>query len=228
MANLFQRISLICRSKASALMDMLEDPAEVIDQTIIDAKKEYAEQLKNASEVFYNEKKVKDDLQELVDEKDKYNTIAERAVLAGNDGDATLALEHVAKVESQIKKQMDRVNLATKSADALRAKLDNFKEQIENMEGKAADIKADMANAKAAKASSKVQDHISESAFAAFDRLAERAEKERMEAEALNEYVESSTTSAEQDLEVKYSADSSADVATRLAELKAKLGVQEQ
>lgn len=39
MASLASRISLIVRSKANALIDSLEDPSEVVDQTIVDAKK---------------------------------------------------------------------------------------------------------------------------------------------------------------------------------------------
>ncbi len=222
MANLFSRISLICRSKVNALVDQFENPAEIIDQTIIDAKKEYADQVRQASEVFYNEKKVKKDLEDLIAERDKYNRIAERAVLAGNDDDATVALTQVGKLESKIKKQEERVTVAQNSADALRTKLDTLKSQIENMEGKAAEIKADMANAKAAEKASKVSGQINDSAFATFDRLAEKAEKERMKAESLNEYMDSQNKATE-NLEEKYSDGGNYDAAARLAEMKERL-----
>ena len=225
MANLFSRISLICRSKVNSLIDQFENPAEVIDQTIIDAKKEYAEQVRQSAEVFYNEKKVKKDLDELIAERDKYNRIAERAVLAGNDDDATLALTQVGKLESKIKSQEERLTVAQNSADALRTKLDTLKAQIENMESKAAEIKADMANAKAAEAASKVSGQINDSAFATFDRLQEKAEKERMKAESLNEYMDSQNNKAK-DLESKYSDGGNYDAAARLAELKARLNQQ--
>ncbi len=224
MASLFSRISLICRSKVSALMDEIENPAEVIDQTIIDAKKEYAEQLQAASTVLYNEKKVKEDLDELIAQKDKYNKIAERAVLADNDDDAVMALNHVADLEGKIKRQEERVALAEKNGNDLRKKLNDLKIEIETMEAKAAEIKADMANAKAAKAASKVSGQLNNSSFAAFERLAERAEKERMEAEALSEFEAQSGEAGVASLEDKYQADSKESTNERLAALKEKLG----
>ena len=115
MATLFERISLICRSKANALIEKFENPAELIAQTIIDAKKEYAESVKASAEVFAAEKKALDDLQALKDEKAKYETVAEKAVLAGNDDDARQALLKVDNLEGRITNAENRYLIARKA-----------------------------------------------------------------------------------------------------------------
>ena len=225
MANLLERMSLIVRSKTNALMDMFENPEEVIDQVIVDAKKEYANILKESMVVFANEDKLKENLETLQKDLTKWNTISEKAVLSGNDEDATKALERVEKIEQQIATCSSRLESATKDADALRVKLREIQEQIREMESKSADIKADMANAKASRATSKVLNRKGAKAFAEFDRLAEKAAKERRLAETEEKYSRDTSTSAEEDLEKKYGAGSSASVSSRLEEMKNRLGV---
>lgn len=224
MATLFERISLICRSKANALLEKFENPAELIDQTIIDAKKEYAESVKASAEVFAAEKKALSDLQALKEEKAKYETVAERAVMAGNDDDARQALVKVGELETRITNAENRYLVAHKNGDDLRAKLAQLRDGIADMEVRAQEIKADMAIAEATKKTTKITGSVSESAFATFDRLAEKAQKERMAAEAVSEYETEAMKSADEDLVKKYSAGTGdKSVEEKLAALKAKL-----
>ena len=224
MATLFERISLICRSKANALIEKFENPAELIAQTIIDAKKEYAESVKASAEVFAAEKKALSDLQALKDEKAKYETVAEKAVLAGNDDDARQALLKVDNLEGRITNAENRYLIAHKNGDELRAKLAQLRDGIADMEQRAQEIKADMAIAEATKKTSTISGAIKDSAFATFDRLAEKAQKERMAAEALSEYESNAMKSTDADLLKKYAAaETNQSVEDKLAALKAKL-----
>ena len=223
MATLFERISLICRSKANALIEKFENPAELIDQTIIDAKKEYAESVKASTDVFTAEKKALADLQALQDEKAKYDLVAERAVIAGNDDDARQALTKAADLETRITNAENRYLVAHKNGDELRNKLAQLKDGIADMEQRAQEIKANMAIAEATKKTSKISGTINASAFATFDRLAEKAQKERMAAEAISEYESDAMKSEDADLLKKYAAGAtSQSVEDKLAALKAK------
>lgn len=225
MATIFERISLICRSKTNALLEKFENPAELIDQTIIDAKKEYAESVKASAEVFAAEKKALADLQALNKEKEQYETVAERAVLAGNDDDARRALMKASELEGRITNAENRYLIAHKNGDELRRKLTQLKEGIADMEQRAQEIKADMAIAETTKKTTKISGSVSASAFATFDRLAEKAQKERMAAEALSEYEAEEMKNEDEDLLKKYSAASTdASVEEKLAALKANLG----
>ena len=224
MASLASRISLIVRSKANALIDSLEDPAEVIDQTIVDAKKEYADLLKQSTDVFVNEKKCLKDKEDVQKEIDQFNSIAEKAVRAGNDDDATQALQHVTELEEKLDRANQRYEKAAASAKALRDKLTEMSDNIKTMEERAAGIRADMATAKVTEKVSKVK--VNDSAFKTFDRLAEKAEKERMAAETLEEFEDKKHEDKNEDLAKKYSTAKGPDVSDRLAALKAKVGQQ--
>lgn len=224
MASLFERMSLIVRSNINELMDKFEDPAAVIDQVVLDAKKDYAKCKKDSAQVLANERKTQDDLDECNQNIKKWNTIAEKAVMAGDDGDATRALENAAEWEGKLPSYQERANQAKAQADALRKKLNDMAEQIKDMESKSADIKADMANAKAAKTTARVSGKIGSSAFDQFDRLAEKAASQRREAEAMAEFEDDPVGASDRDLEKKYAGAGTSPVSDRLAALKAKMG----
>lgn len=224
MAGIWERASLILRSKFNNWMDGLERPDEVIDQVIIDASTDYARCKKESATVLANEDKAKEDLIEYKKELEKWNAIAEKAVRAGQDDHATRALENVEKYENKIATQEERVKQAVKQADAARAKLNNMAEQIEELKSRAADVKADMANANSAKVTAKMSGKIGSSAFDQFDRLAEKAARERREAEALNAFDEDPVGSSDAELEKLYGGVSTSTVSDRLAALKEKMG----
>lgn len=221
MASLASRISLIVRSKANVLIDSLEDPSEVVDQTIVDAKKEYAELLRQSSDVFVNKKKCLEEKEDIENEIAQFNTIAEKAVKAGNDDDATQALIHVAELEEKKERAEQRYEKASAAAENLRKKLTEMSKNIRAMEQRAAEIKADMATAKVTEKVAKVK--VDDSAFKTFDRLAEKAEKERMSAEVMDEFADNAAKDENADLAKKYGKTSDPDVSERLAALKAKL-----
>lgn len=81
-----------------------------------------------------------------------------------------------------------------------------------------------MAIAEATKKTSKISGSINANAFATFDRLAEKAQKERMEAEALSEYEANAMKDEDADLLKKYALGASdQSVEDKLAAFKAKI-----
>lgn len=221
--GLFDRIAFITRSKANALLDDLEDPVESINQTIEDATKEYAQVKASAAQVIASETQAKNTLKEYEEKVAAYNRAAENAVAAGDDSSAVIALDKVAEYEALVAKWQTKVTNATKDADAMRNKLNDMARDINDMKAKASEIKADLANAEASRAVAKVQKNAGESAISRFDKLAERAERERAEAEAMAS-LDSPIPDAGDDVLNKYANGSSAATAERLAALKAKMG----
>lgn len=220
--GLWDRIAFITRSKANALMDSLEDPQEAINQTIADASVEYAKVKAAAAKVIAGETSAKNTLAEYEKKHTQYEKAAENAVLAGDDASAEIALEKAAEYEALIADWEERVKTAVSDADAMRRKLNDMAQDINEMKARANEIKADFANAEAAKSVSKVQKVSSENAFSRFDKLAERATNERAEAEALSSLEKPLPDSGEDVLRKYGTASSSAS--ERLAELKARLG----
>lgn len=207
--GLFDRIAFITRSKANALLDDLEDPVQAINQTIEDATKEYAQ-------VIAGETRAKNTLREYEDKLAAYNKAAENAVLAGDDASATIALDKATEYETLVNTWKVIVANATKDADAMRNKLNDMARDIN-------EIKADLANAEASKAVSKVQKVSGESAFSRFDKLAEKAERERAEAEAMAS-LDQPIPDAGDDVLNRYANGGGGATSAKLAELKARLG----
>lgn len=212
--GLFDRIAFITRSKANALLDDLEDPVQAINQTIEDATKEYAQ-------VIAGETQAKNTLKEYEDKLAAYNKAAENAVLAGDDASATIALDKATEYETLVNTWKVKVANATKDADAMRNKLNGMARDINEMKAKASEIKADLAEA--SKAVSKVQKVSGESAFSRFDKLAEKAECERAEAEAMAS-LDQPIPDAGDDVLNKYANGGGGATSAKLAELKARLG----
>ena len=105
----------------------------------------------------------------------------------------------------------------------MRTKLNDMAQDINDMKAKASEIKADLANAEASKAVAKVQKASGgESAFNRFDKLAEKAERERAEAEAMAGLYKPIPDVGD-DVLNRYGTGSGA-AADKLAALKAKLG----
>lgn len=221
--GLFDRIAFITRSKANALLDDLEDPVQAINQTIEDATKEYAQVKAAAAQVIVGETRAKNTLREYEDKLAAYNKAAEGAVLAGDDASATIALDKATEYETLVNTWKVIVANATKDADAMRNKLNDMARDINEMKAKAGEIKADLANAEASKAVSKVQKVSGESAFSRFDKLAEKAERERAEAEAMAS-LDQPIQDAGDDVLNRYANGGGGATSAKLAELKARLG----
>lgn len=213
--EIVDRISRIIRAKTDGVLSQFEADPSVVDQTIVDAKKELARLKATAAPIYAAEKKAKEDLAEYQQKAKSYMSVAEKAVLADNDADAQEALNKSAEYEKKAKRQKGVVASQVSSANALRKKIDKMIDDISEMEDAAALIKADIANAKAAKASATL---TSESSKGTFERIGARAAAKRAEAEAL---ADMDAEPEEDDLLDKYGA---SEGAVSLADLKARLG----
>lgn len=197
------------------MLGQFENDPSVVDQTIVDAKKELAQLKATAAPIYAAEKKAKEELAEYQQKAKSYMSVAEKAVMADNDADAQEALNKSAEHEKKAKRQEGVVASQVTSANALRKKIDKMIDDISEMEDAAALIKADIANAKAAKASATL---TSESSKGTFERIGARAAAKRAEAEAL---ADMDTEPEKDDLLDKYGA---SEGAVSLADLKARLG----
>lgn len=92
MAGIFERIGDILSSNINALLDKAEDPGKMVDQYLRKAKEDLADVRKNTAAVMAEEKRCKRLVDEAKQEVKELTAYAEKAVLAGNDGDATIFL----------------------------------------------------------------------------------------------------------------------------------------
>lgn len=225
MAGIFERMATIAKANINELIDRFEDPEKIVDQTIADAKVEYAKVKRDSLSVLANESMAKKEMERLASEADKWHGIAANALKAGNEGDARKALDKENEYRASLAKQEGIYESAKAAADKLRDKLREMEDEIKEMESKAAQIKAMAVTAKATKAAAKVADKgIDRGAFEAFSRMEEKAGRQLAEAEVLESLNRDTGAEEEKALEEKYGS-GSVGTDDALAKLKEELGL---
>lgn len=212
-------------ANVNALLDKCEDPGKMVDQYLRNAKEDLAEVRANTAAVMAEEKRCKRIVDETQAEVNELMAYAEKAVLAGNDADATTFLTKKQQAETRLAEAQRTYATAKSHADQMRAAHNKLVSDIEALESRKANIKATAAVAKTQKTINKMTAGAvgASGALEAFDRMADKAQAELDAAQAEAELVGNSGDSTE-DLKAKYDGVASPSVAAELAALKAKMG----
>ena len=138
-------------ANVNALLDKAEDPAKMIDQTILSLRKDLAKVKKEIAAVMADEKNAKRKITECEEQVADYKAAAESALRAGNEDDARTLLEAKKKEEEKLAALQKTYDMTAANADNMQAMHDKLVRDIENLESKRDSIKAKMATAKAQK-----------------------------------------------------------------------------
>ncbi len=226
MAGILERMATIAKASINDLIDQFEDPEKIIDQTILDATKEYANVKQASLEILANEISAKKELDSLNEEAAKWHTIAGNALKAGNEADARKALEKEEEIKKRITAQAAIYDNAKTAADTIREKLKVMEDEINAMKVKSAEIKAKAVTAKVTKkANDLVSKDTTAGAFEAFARMEEKADRELAKAQAAESLSKDHNADEEKDLIDKYGSNSNANVDEALESLKKELGM---
>lgn len=219
--GILSRFGDIMRSNINALLDKAEDPAKMVDQMLLDLKKDLADVKKETAAVMANEKDAKRQLDECQNNIDKCLSAATNAVRQGADDDARKILEKKQNYESQLTSLQANYEVAKQHAEQVRALHDKLVSDIDSLESRKAGIKAKVATAKAQDHINKVTAGVNTSgSLEAFDRLEKKANAMLDSANATAEL--NSSVGSDGDLLNKYSG-SSSSVEDELAKIKAGL-----
>lgn len=224
MAGIFERIGDILSANINAMLDKAEDPGKMVDQYLRNAKEDLAEVRANTAAVMAEEKRCKRIVDETQAEVNELMAYAEKAVMAGNDADATTFLTKKQQAETRLAEAQRTYATAKGHADQMRAAHNKLVSDIEALEARKANIKATAAVAKTQKTINKMTagDAGASGALEAFDRMADKAQAQLDAAQAEAELVGNAGDSTE-DLKAKYDGVASPSVAAELAALKAKM-----
>ena len=218
--GIISRFTTIMKANINDLLDKCENPAKMVDQTLRELNESLAEVKKETAGVMAEEQRCKREYDAVVAEIDKWTGYAEKAINAGNDGDAK---EFIAKKQLASVKQT--YDLAAENADKMRQMHDKLVSDINTLEGKREMIKAKVA---VAKTQAKVNEVTSKTnvdgTMAAFARMEAKADRMLDSANAMAALNSAPEDSAEA-LAAKYDSGSvSSSVDAELAAMKAKLG----
>ena len=226
LAETLGRIPKILEANINALLDKCEDPAKMIDQLLVDYKRDLADVKRDTASVMADVRMAEKQLQECDADIARKQKAAENALKAGNEEDARTLLAAKQSLMVTRESLLQNLSVAQKNADMMQEGYTRLVRNIEDLERRKDAAKAKIAMAKA-------QERINNTAakanktvsLDAFNKYEEKAERMLAEANASAE-LDQDTVSVE-DLTDKYTSSSdSASVDEELAALKASLGMQ--
>lgn len=226
MANILKRFGDIMSANINALLDKAEDPEKMIDQYLRDIESDLGKVKAETAAVMATEAKAKRELDACTQEIDKMQKYAEKALQAGNEGDARQFLEKKAALVKNQESLKQSYDVAAANAAKMKEMHDKLVKDMESLQAKRDAIKAKVAVAKTQEKLNKIGSSVSGAgdAMAAFDRMEEKANRMLDEANAMSEL--NASGDGIEDLTKKYDSDTSASsVDDELAALKAKMGL---
>lgn len=222
--GMLNRFTTIMKSNINAMMDKMENPAKMIDQTLLDARENLAEIKKETAGLMAdarNASRAVDDCQKQIDE---YKLAATNALKAGNETDARTLLAKKQQYEEQMITLQKTKAMADENEAKMRQMHDKLISDISALETRRDSIKATVAIAKAQQHVNKVVagGDKAKGSMEAFDRMEKKANKMLDAAQA---EAELNAGSSEDDLVDKYTTGAnSSSVDDELAAMKAELG----
>lgn len=227
MANILKRFTDIMSANINALLDKAEDPAKMVDQYIRDIESDLGKVKAETAAVMAAEKKAKRDLDENTQEMETMARYAEKALVAGNEGDARVFLEKKAALNASRASLEQLYATARENAAHMKEMHDKLEKDLAQLQHRKALIHSKMAMARTQERVNQLGSGIRNAgeAMSAFDKMEEKANRMLDEAEAMAELGKKEDTA--EDLMRKYDepAAGNPEVEDELAALKAKLGL---
>ncbi len=223
------RLGRVFRSNANAVVEKMEDPEKILNQTLLDMQDQLIKAKQQVAVAIADEKRL--EKQYLAEEK-KAKDWEDKARLALKAGNEELARKALAEKNSYsenangYKAEWQKQKMMT---DKLRQSLKQLSDKIDSAKRKKNLL---IARSKRAKAQQEIQSTMNglndNSAFSAFDRMDEKVEQLEAKADATAELAED-FAGGNADLEKEFAAlkSSSAGTDDDLAKLKAEMGLLE-
>lgn len=226
--GIIARFKDIMAANINALLDKAEDPEKMIDQTMRNLTKDLGQVKQETAAVMADEQRCKRELDECNNEIAKMQSYAEKALLAGNEADATKFLEQKNMLAAKQQSLQKTYDVAAANAMKMRQMHDKLVNDINELNSRRDAIKAKMKVAKTQQRLNKMTATMTDSSgsISAFERMEAKANSMLDQANAMSELNISTQESGVDSLAAKYDAVPDAAVKDELEALKAKMGLQ--
>jgi phage shock protein A len=234
MAGIFERLSLIFKSKANKALDKHEDPRQTLDYSYEKQLELLQKVRRGVADVATSRKRVELQADTLGKEADKLNTAAQRALAQGREDLAREALTRKAGLAAQLNDlQTQHASLAdeeeklVRASQRLQAKVDAFRTQKETIK---AQYSAAEAQTRVNEAFSGLGDEMTD-VGQAIQRAQDKTQQMQARAGAVDELIASGAldapgSSADDDITRELDAlASESTVENELAAMKTRLGI---
>lgn len=223
--GILERFATIVKSNINELLDKMEDPSKMIDQYLIDLRKDLAEVKQETAGVMAEEQRAKRLYEDNQAQISKYSAFAKKALEAGNEGDARVFIAKKQELEETGAALGTAYAVACENATKMRQMHNKLVADIENLTQRRAAIKAKVAVAETQNKINEIAagSEKAQGTLEAFDRMEQKANEMLDRSNAMNE-LNSQPVDDAKALEEKYKA-TTASVDDELAALKASMGL---
>lgn len=223
--GILTRFKDIMSANINALLDKCEDPAKMIDEYMRQVTEQLAEVKQETATVMAEEKRTKRLVEENEAQIKKYDDLARKALVAGNEGDAKVFLE---KKQEFVKLGLDlqkAADVAKENADKMRQMHDKLTKDIQSLEQRRTSVKSKIAVAKTQEKLNKITTSMNTTSesMKAFERMEQKADKMLDTANSVAE-LDSIPEDPAKDLEAKY-ASTETSVNEELEKIKKEMGL---
>ncbi len=225
--GILSRFVDIISANINALLDKAEDPSKMVDQYLRNMTKDLADVKSETAGVMAEESRTKRLVDENAKEVAKYQDLAKRALVAGNEGDARVFLTKKQELESAGAGLQMSAAVAHENAVKMREMHDKLVRDINSLNARRMSIKAKDSVAKTQERVNQLGSSSAkvEGAMGAFERMEDRVNRRLDEANARAE-LDSKPIDEAMALEEKYKgSDIDESVSDELAAMKAQLGI---
>src|SRR5918994_706326 len=235
-AGLFERMSLVIKSKLNRLLDRAEDPSETLDYSYEEQLKLLQNVKRGVADVVTSKKRLQLQADKLEQSLVKLDTQARDAVAGGREDLArqalerkTLAQQQLQDLDVQVQQLEAQQEKLTSSERQLNAKIEAFRSQKEVIK---AQYSAAEAQVRIGEAATGIGEQMADTGLA-IQRAKDKTEQMQARASAMDELIESGTledfttdkTALDRELEA---LTSSTQVDSELERIKAELGAGEK
>lgn len=221
--GILQRFQDIMSSNINAMLDKLEDPSKMIDQTLRSLNEDYAKVKNETAGVMADEQKAYRLYNECIAEIDKLQDYAKKALERENESDARQFLTKKSEfVQKEITLKQNYI-LAQENSLKMRQMHDKLQQQLNDLNARKDTIKTKLAMAKTQEKINTVSDTSNkiQGGLSAFARMEEKANKAYDSANAMHELNKSNNEIEE--LTSKYDTASKSDIDDELNLLKEQM-----
>ncbi len=226
--SVLTRFKDIMAANINAILDKAEDPEKMIDQTLRNLTSDLAKVKQETAAVMADETRCKRELDECNQQIAKMQAYAEKALLAGNEGDAMKFLQEKNALTAKQTSLQQTYDVAAANALKMRQMHDKLANDINELNARRDAIKAKIKVAKTQERINSLNSSLSDSAnsISAFERMEAKANNMLDRANAMSELNNSVEESGVDSLAAKYDAAPDAAVKEQLEALKAQMGLQ--
>lgn len=236
MASIFQRLFNTGKAEAHALVDKLEDPIKTSEQAIRDLKKDLQDSLRSLAEVKAISIRMSKDADDAKRLSADYERKAMLLLQQGQGGDMDMSdAERLAREALTRKEEAGQRALSSgQQAEAQHDMVNKLQANCNELKSKIASYENDLvmlkARAKTANATRKINERMakvdSSGTVALLERMKTKVDEEESLAQAYGDMADAST-SVDDEINKALASSNTAKADDSLAQLKAKMGIQQ-